>query len=307
VEKVRCYDYCYGSYKFTCVPQMTLYSSIFASPSRVRLARRNGLDFLAATNCAFLAGWHADKATLISARELGLQYTREVVYGAARAGDLVKLKWLCTEQHCELDNHQYLCDHAAIGGSIAVLAWLKQQGVTLTEHTCTAAARHCQLPVLQYLHAEGDAMRKHVRYFAALAGDLLMLKWAHEHICSSYDHNDDICKAAAQRGNVQLMALLIKQPGIELSTEVMAAAAEKGDRAMCELLYANSCPWDNHCCLLAAQRISQLGDDAELLRWLRQHGCPWWAQDISYQAVYDDSVALLEFMQHDGVNKCVYY
>jgi hypothetical protein len=79
VEKVRCYDYCYGSYKFTCVPQMTLYSSIFASPSRVRLARRNGLDFLAATNCAFLAGWHADKATLISVRELGLQYTREVV------------------------------------------------------------------------------------------------------------------------------------------------------------------------------------------------------------------------------------
>jgi hypothetical protein len=287
--------------KLTCVPQMTLYSSIFASPSRVGLAHRSGFSFLTATNCAFLAGWHADKVTLITAHELGLQYTHEVVYGAARAGDLDKLKWLYTEQPCELSNHQHLCDHAAIGGSIAVLAWLKQQGVTLTEEACTAAARHCQLPVLQYLHAEGVSMSEHVRHLAAASGDLVMLKWAHEHICSSYDDDDDdICRAAAQSGNVELMAWLLEQPGIQLTAEAMQEAAESRHRAMCEFLYTNYCPWDKHCCLLAAQRIAKHGDDAELLRWLRQHGCPWWPQDVAYQAAYDDSVALLEFMQQDG-------
>eukprot|EP00953_Heterococcus_sp_UTEX-ZZ885_P013663 7802-Heterococcus_DN1.PRE.3 len=144
-------------------------------------------------------------------------------------------------------------------------------------------------------------MSSEVCFSAASRGDLVMLKWAHEHGCSLVRERHNICETAARSHNAELMEWLIEQPGVQLTTKTMQTAAESGDRAMCELLYANSCPWDNDCCFFAAQRISQRGDDAELLLWLRQHGCPWWAQDIAYLAAHSNSVVLLEYMQQNGV------
>jgi F-box domain len=64
-----------------CVAQMTLYSSVFASPSRVELAQQSGLG------CSLwyyrhAAGKHADVATLVAAHKLGMEYT-EVTMAAA--------------------------------------------------------------------------------------------------------------------------------------------------------------------------------------------------------------------------------
>jgi hypothetical protein len=58
----------------TCVPKMTLYSTVFASPSRVMLAHNNGLDCTSAA-CQRAAGKHANNATLERAHELGMQIT----------------------------------------------------------------------------------------------------------------------------------------------------------------------------------------------------------------------------------------
>jgi hypothetical protein len=118
----------------TCVPQMTLYSSIFSSSSRVSLTHASGYGYFDDMFLDYFAGVHADQSTLQAAHELGLiRYSSDVLAGAARAGNLVKVMWLHEEQHCELGDHDQLFDESAVlGGSIAVLDWLKQQGVTPT-------------------------------------------------------------------------------------------------------------------------------------------------------------------------------
>jgi hypothetical protein len=171
------YDVLFGGW-FNCTPQMTLFSSVCASSSRVRLAHAANSGCLKDPRHEYFAGRYADQATLVTAHELGLQFSPHVLTGALRAGDHTKAMWLYTEQHCGLGNHYRVCAEAAMGGSIEVLAWLKQQGVDPTGETCVAAARHDQLPVLQYLHAEGILSSRRVCDAAARRGDLVMLKWA---------------------------------------------------------------------------------------------------------------------------------
>eukprot|EP00953_Heterococcus_sp_UTEX-ZZ885_P028686 15292-Heterococcus_DN1.PRE.4 len=77
---------------FTCVPKMTLCSSVFASPSRVRLVHDSGVHFLGEEDSVaqYLAGVHADQKTLVTAHELGLiQYSHHVLTGAAKQSDVV--------------------------------------------------------------------------------------------------------------------------------------------------------------------------------------------------------------------------
>jgi hypothetical protein len=76
-----------------CVPQMTLYSSVFTSPSRVQLAHESGLD---CTSEAYqrAAGKHADIATVATAHELGMLYTDATMYGAAQCNKLAEVQFL---------------------------------------------------------------------------------------------------------------------------------------------------------------------------------------------------------------------
>jgi hypothetical protein len=111
------WDWCF------CEPQMTLFSSIWSSPSRVELAHSTGVGFLAGACSEHLAGCHADQSTLVVAHELALQYGPDILIGAARSGDLAKAKWLYTEQHCELDDYKkrLVCCAAVKSGSIPML------------------------------------------------------------------------------------------------------------------------------------------------------------------------------------------
>jgi hypothetical protein len=69
-----------NSYKNTnisCASKKTLYSSAFASLSRVKFAFESGLDW-AALACQPIAGRHADVATLALAHNLGMHYSNNV-------------------------------------------------------------------------------------------------------------------------------------------------------------------------------------------------------------------------------------
>jgi hypothetical protein len=93
---------------FTCVPQMTLYSSMFSSPSRVRLAAESGVDN-SKESYQFAAGRSASIETLVVARELGMEFTVETMQGAARydnklhimqKGDTLQLRSVETSRCC---------------------------------------------------------------------------------------------------------------------------------------------------------------------------------------------------------------
>jgi hypothetical protein len=118
------FGYCIEVADFTCVPQMTLFSSIFAAPSRVRLVHDRGLD-ITTVSFRHAAGRYADVPVLEAARDLGMQYTVETLQGAAMCNELSVLQYLRT-QGCPWDHS--VPDAAAGAGAYEKLRWLREQG-----------------------------------------------------------------------------------------------------------------------------------------------------------------------------------
>jgi hypothetical protein len=84
----------------SCASKKTLYSSAFASTSRVEFAYESGLDW-AALACQLAAGRRSDVATIARAHSLGMQYTSAVMSGAAHCNKLAEVQYL-HEQGCPL-------------------------------------------------------------------------------------------------------------------------------------------------------------------------------------------------------------
>jgi hypothetical protein len=271
-----------------CIPQMTLLSSVFESPLRLRLAHQQFELTLTSRQCQFAAGYHADIDTLTVAHELGMAYTTDVLLGAARAGALSKLQWLCAQcSQQELRSIDRVAWMAAKAGSIPMLKWVRQQGVVLDYIDCATAAEFNQLPALQYLRSEGCNWDGSVLAAAAKSGALELLRWAHKHGCPWQDYvlNDDdnyvlaahpnssvnnILQDAAEGGSIELLRWLQQQlPHLDYNDHVMCGAARGGHVAMCEHLRANGCPWTSEACEEAAGC-----DHVDTLRWLREHKCP---------------------------------
>jgi hypothetical protein len=107
-----------------CVPQMTLYSSVFASPSRVNGANESGLG---CTSDAYqlAAGKYADIATLEAACELGMEYTALTVAGAAERNKLAEVQYL-RSQGCPWPTK--LLERAALRGHFELVRWCREHG-----------------------------------------------------------------------------------------------------------------------------------------------------------------------------------
>jgi hypothetical protein len=102
-----------------CGPNMTLFSTAFASPSRVKLARESGLDL---NSKAFqgAAGKYADVAALAIAHKLGMKYTAATMAGAAQCNKLAEVQYL-HRQRCPWS--MSLLEDAASSGHFELLRW----------------------------------------------------------------------------------------------------------------------------------------------------------------------------------------
>jgi hypothetical protein len=119
----------------TIVPQTTLVSAIFNSPSRVKLADAAGLRLAdLGARAHYVAGKSASVNTLSVALERGMRCTDELLQGAAMCGSLSKLQWLYTEQRCQFPGA--ISNWAAMHGSTDVLRFLKQCGCRFDIDTC---------------------------------------------------------------------------------------------------------------------------------------------------------------------------
>jgi hypothetical protein len=309
-ERVKSQTTAFHRHNVASGVRVTLFSSAFASPSRLKLVHSSCHYFLFMDKekLEYLVGRYANKATLQTAHELtSMKYSSDTLTGAVRSGDLGKVIWLHTEQHCKLGDHIKLFEEAAMGGSTAVLGWLKHHGLDINAD-CDAGIEAASLGhwhVLQYLYKEGcdiPVLRHDVYYYAAKQGNLEMLKWLCDIGCDpDFVWNDDQYDIVASCHNVEVMALLIEKSALQLSTEVMSAAVESGNRVMCEFVHALGCPMDEHCCNTAADFCITEHDNLDLLRWFREHGCPWDTDWLAEVAAFYNSVALIEYMQQEGV------
>jgi hypothetical protein len=216
----------------TCV---TLYSSVFASPSRVRLAHARGL--LCWTDSYQLAaGRYGTAASLAAARRLGFRpsiatmlaavernqlpvlqflsaqqgcsYNWSVAEAVAKRGDLTILRWI-REHGCAWNNGTILRS-AVASGSVEVAAWVKQQvGGVCDEHVMSAAAAMGHTAVCEYLHAEQCPWNEQACDDAARNGHAGTLRWLHEHGCAWYTNS--VCTSAAASGCIDVMVCLQQQ------------------------------------------------------------------------------------------------
>jgi hypothetical protein len=224
---------------FACVPQMMLFSAVFATPATVTFAHEIGFSHQNTVQYQFAAGRCADTLTLAAAVDVGMQKAVETTVGAA------------------------------YGNTLAVM---------------------------QFLHAEGWPWHQQVAKTVAARGDLEMLRWIREHGCPwvAYETYD----AAAGSGNIPMVKWIKEQvPDVYISEDALSAAASNGHTDMCAYLHSENCPHDEWACDGAAY-----GGHIDTLRWLREHDYPMPEQRvIADAAAKSGSVEVMQHLQAEGL------
>jgi hypothetical protein len=274
-----------------CTPQMTLCSSVFASPATVRLAYNSGL---ACTSEAFhrVAGEGADIETLAAARSLGMECTAATLTAAAECNKLAEVQYLrsqgcpwpaqlldgldisgrfelvrwCYEHGCPWTARSAAC-HATASGNVELMAWVLQQpGTLLSEHVMLAAAKLGHTALCQYLRSQQCPRDNRIITRAALDGKANLLRCLVESGCSFDLHA--LIDAAAKGGSVQVLTYL-QQEGFLASaticTSMLDTAAVRDKLAAAQWLRANGAQWPT-----AFRKGSW---STAILGWARAQGC----------------------------------
>jgi hypothetical protein len=257
----------------TCVPQMTLCSSVFASPSRVKLACESGLD-CSSEAYQHAAGKYANIATLVTAHDMGMQYTTETMLGAAQRDKLAEvqhlrsegcpwawghleeaasnghfelLRW-CYEHGCHFEEPWDAPAFAAQSGNIELVTWVlqleQQVNAPLLEDTMCAAALRGHTAMCEFLRAQQCPWDRSVSRAAAVRGHLDCLRWLLDNGCPWEARQ--LCMSAAEGGSVEVCAWS-QQQGILASTSMLTdmlnKAAEYNHLAAVQWLRAQGAEW----------------------------------------------------------------
>jgi hypothetical protein len=192
-----------------CDSQMTLFSSVFTSPSRVMHAYQNGVD-CTSEGYQRAASEHADVVLLAKAHWLGMEYTATVMTVAAECNKLAEVQYLhsqgcpwppqllseaprsghfelvrwCYEHECPWDA-DLAPEHAAGSDNIELMAWVLQQAGTpqLSIDMICAAAVQGNLVMCQYLHSQQCPWDISVMERVALTEHVEVLRWLVDNGC----------------------------------------------------------------------------------------------------------------------------
>jgi hypothetical protein len=228
--------------KIARIPQMTLFSAVFASPSRVRHAAEHGLN---CTTEAYqsAAGMYADVVTLKAAHAQGMQYSISAMYGAVRCNEL------------------------------SVVQFLRAQGCAWHELAFMTAARRGDTAMCAYLHAERCPWNTTTCYIAAISGHGSTLRWLREHGCPwTAEHYHT---SVAEGGSIDAM-LYLQQQGIvftaEMLTEMLNTASAHSKLAAAQWLRQQGAEWPAVLHWSEALFDDPLDWSGDTLAWARAEG-----------------------------------
>jgi hypothetical protein len=255
----------------TCDGQMTMYSSVFTSPSRVQLAHETGLD------CNIRAyrrsaGRHADIATLAAAHDLGMEYKTITMADAAEGNKLAEVQYLhsegcpwpawlmeralksgfvelvrwCYEHGCPWDAAiAPSCAAETLSGNVELMAWVLQQSDTrLLAEVMRDAAYEGHISMCKYLHQQQCPWNASSTWAAAEVGNVDLLRWLSDNGCPW--GNRELWRSGLHSGSVDVLAYL-QQQGLLTSA---ARLAEMLD-------------WAGFC------------NDLAVAKWLREQDAEW--------------------------------
>jgi hypothetical protein len=139
-------------------------------------------------------------------------------------------------------------------------------GISVGQVDTEQAARSGYLDTLKHMLQKGRLDTSIVCTFAALGGQLEVLRWARANGCS---WDEETCAMAALGGQLEALQWA-RANDCPWNAVTCAAAALGGHLEVLQWAHANDCPWDMITCKFAAQ-----GGHLEVLQWLRANGCPW--------------------------------
>eukprot|EP00953_Heterococcus_sp_UTEX-ZZ885_P018319 10228-Heterococcus_DN1.PRE.6 len=223
--------------------------------------------------------------------ERGMLRSSYVCKGAARRGCLAELKWLVIEQKCPV--HSDISAPAAANGSVPVLDFLKQCGISFTVDTAYSAAAAGHQHIIEYLQAKGCSFDNSLYLAAAGFNHVHVLQRLRELECP-WDM-EALCKLAAEQGLLPVLQWA-KQQGATFTEDSMLQAAACGHTAVCAYLLAQRCPCSADACTAAVSN-RQL----DTLRWLLRNS-PYDADVLWGIAAARGHISGLVFLQHVGVN-----
>ena len=196
------------------------------------------------------------------------------------------------------------CTGAAAAGRVAVLDWLREQGVPWDGVSLKYAARNGHLDVLEYMwerrndvagvaappadgleggtptsaaDSEADGVRwdandlQTIVSDAAGSGHLRILLWV-QGLGSEEPGvwGPDTFRAAVVKGHLEVLEWAHAQGLAVWDDDTARTAAALGHLDMLRWLREQGCKWDEQTCADAVQY-----GRAEVLRWARENGCPW--------------------------------
>ena len=82
---------------------------------------------------------------------------------------------------------EYVCDWAAMRGSVRLLKWTRENNLAWNEFTCICAARNGHLPALQYLHENGCPWNYRTCFRAAENKHWDCLQYAVDNKCPGWE------------------------------------------------------------------------------------------------------------------------
>ena len=122
----------------------------------------------------------------------------------------------------------------------------------------------------------GGRLRTRALSDVVLPGRVALVKWALAEGCPR-EHGDedgcDMATIAAQYGRPELAQWLCQERGFPMDASLMNRAAGSGNLELVRWLRDEGCPWGSMACHWAVYfgRV-------EVLRWVRENGCPWTAE-----------------------------
>jgi hypothetical protein len=144
--------------------------------------------------------------TLKWARHIGrCEWDENACAHAARGGHIHILKWL-RDNNCPWD--RWTCAYAAGGGYLDILKWAHKNGCEWSEEICSGAAHSGHLEILQWARENGCPWDHWTCVDAADGGHLNILKWAHANGCPC---DEMACASAFDNGHLEILDWLQTQ------------------------------------------------------------------------------------------------
>lgn len=159
------------------------------------------------------------------------QFTQTLYCAAAKNGHVHVLKW-CQDNNVGLLD-EYTCAHAALGGQLTVIKWLRAHGCPWSARTCWYASLGGHLHVLQYARAQGCPWDSYTCTYAAESGNLAVLRWAKEHGCP---WNHKTCTEAVRKGHLETLKFAIENGCPYNEDRCISYARQKGHTAIVDWL-----------------------------------------------------------------------